>query len=508
MSSAGPTLGHEVTRQWPSGATLALSVGAITLLAVILNFHALGGRPLWFDEGLSLGCARLSWPDAAFLAAHEPVQWPFYMVLRFFLLFGNSETVIRMPSALFTIACVPLIFFVSRRLFGDLAGLVSAILVAVNADMVKYGQEARSYAMEAFLVIASVYVVCDYVERQNRRTQVLYVLLCTLAIYTHMYAVLAVLAEGISLLLLPPQEFPRRGWLQTYLAIFILTIPMWLFIGRIPRRETFFIPPLSLDYVVGVFNQISGFTGSLGGGLYLWVLVVALLCAVSAWRTMGRSKKTWAFSLPVLAAGLPMFIAIVAHSTGRPFMFERYMLVCIPGFALAAGALVAARPRGKIVVPLAVVFAVVGLFGVRNYFKLDYVRSEDYPELAKLITANAQPGDAIVFYWERTQIPYKYYVDRLPAEFWRPDIIYPLPGSFEQLEILTPTWKAPPLLPIQGHRRIWLVVHQLADNRGDPERRILAQALEARFRIQSLRKLPAWTVMLYSRIDSQGPRET
>lgn len=105
----------------------------------------------------------------------------------------------------------------------------------------------------------------------------------------------------------------------------------------------------------------------------------------------------------------------------------------------------------------------------------------------------------LFFYWERMQIPYKYYADRLPPDSWRPEIIYPVPGSLEQLEILTPVWKAPPPLPTQAHRRIWLVLHQFAENRGDPEVHLLVQALDGQFRVHTVRRLPAWTAILYSR---------
>lgn len=45
-----------------TSVALILRIVAITVVAAILRFHALGAKPLWFDEGLSVGCAQLSFP--------------------------------------------------------------------------------------------------------------------------------------------------------------------------------------------------------------------------------------------------------------------------------------------------------------------------------------------------------------------------------------------------------------------------------------------------------------
>jgi mannosyltransferase len=498
VSTAVPTLKARAPQDH-GPAKLIIAVTGIVLVAAILDFHLIGAKSLWFDEGMSLGCASLSWPNSLFLAIREPVQWPYYLVLRFFLLFGRSEAVIRLPSALFMIAAVLAMFTVSRRLFGDLAGFASAALLAVNAAIVSYAQEARSYAMEVFLVIASVHLLCNYVHAQNRRNQLLYVFICGLMVYTHIFAAFAVLAQGLALLAVPSRDFPRSRWWQTYSAVLFLTIPIWVFAVRIPRREMYFMPQFSWHQLHSVFDEISGHAGSVGTVLYLAIVLGCLARAVFLLRSRAPRSKAWPVLLSLLWAILPMLITIVGARLGRLFLLDRYTLIGVPGIALAAGALVAAMPRRSVILPVVAVFVVVGVFGVRNYFRLGYERSpEDYPALAEFVSLHTEPGDAIAFYWGRMEVLYKHYADQLPGDFLHPEIVYPASGSIEPLRILITQWQTAPPLALRSHARLWLVLHRLAEQRGDPEIRLLTQTIGTRFREEKRYEFPSWMVVLYS----------
>ena len=479
------------------------AVTGTALLAAILDFHLIAGKPLWFDEGMSLGCASLSWQESLWLATREPVQWPYYLVLRFFLLFGRTEVVIRLASALFMIAAVVAMFSVSRRLFGDLAGFTSAALLAVNAAIVSYAQEARSYAMEVFLVIVSVHLLCNYIHAQNRRNQLLYVVICAIAVYTHLFAAFAVLAQALALLAVPSQHFPRYRWWQTYSAISILAFPIWLFAVQLPSREMYFMPPFSRQHLQTVLNEISGHAGSIGTVLYFGVLLGCLVRAVFLVRSRAARSTAWTVLLALLWATLPVLITIVGSSFGRLFLLDRYMLIGVPGIALAAGAVVAAMPRRFVVLPVVALFVVVGIYGVRNYFQFGYQRSpEDYPALAEFILRHTESGDAIAFYWGRMEVLYKHYSDQVPGNYLHPEIVYPLPGSIEPLRILIAQWQTVPPIPLRSHARLWLVLHRLAEQRGDPEIRLLTDTILTHFHEENRYEFPSWTVVLYSQAES------
>jgi mannosyltransferase len=66
---------------------------------------------------------------------------------------GASEFMLRLPSALFAAAAVPLVYALGTELRDRRTGLVAALLVTVNATCILYAQTARSYSMFVALCI-------------------------------------------------------------------------------------------------------------------------------------------------------------------------------------------------------------------------------------------------------------------------------------------------------------------------------------------------------------------
>ncbi|HEX3320745.1 MAG TPA: glycosyltransferase family 39 protein [Terriglobales bacterium] len=487
-------------KSWISEINLPFVLGVFVLPAIgaALRFHQIRLKPLWFDEGMSLGCAELSWHDSLSLAIREPVQWPFYLAMKFSLLFGNSETFVRLPSTLFMIAAIPLLFIAARRLVGEIAALIATALFVFSAEMVKYAQEARSYGLEVFLLILSLYLLTNLVERPTRRNQLAYVLICALAVYAHMYSALVIAAQGLSLFALPANNFRPLRWLQTYASIVLITIPMWIFVARIPARETYYMTPLSPQYAYYVFQHLFGNAGPLLVLVYSILFAASVIALIFILRSQGRSHESWVRLLPVMWTGLPILMTVTATYLGKPSFGERYLVMCVPGLVLLTGSLVASLRRAALILPIVLVLSVAGYAGVRNYYHVDYERiPENYPELANFIANNSAAEDAIVFYWSRMEIPYRYYMNRFPSRVPRPESIYPAPRSVDPLRIIAV--EGPPQLGTAGYPRVWLVVHRMATMRSDPAIDQITATLDHEFSLEQVTNFNTFTVMLYVR---------
>ena len=82
----------------------------------------------------------------------------YYFLLHGWLLFGGSEFFVRSFSVLFAVASVPAIYLLGRQLFDSRVGLIAAALLAVNAYLVQYSQDARSYSLMVLLgLLSSLY---------------------------------------------------------------------------------------------------------------------------------------------------------------------------------------------------------------------------------------------------------------------------------------------------------------------------------------------------------------
>src|SRR6266550_1923969 len=143
-------------------ALSAILPAFVTLLAAFLRMHALTAKSFWLDEGVSIDIARLPWPRFLHVMwSGEANMALYYLVLRFWLIFGSSEGFVRGLSVLFSVATVPVVFFLGARLFSRRVGLLAALLLAINAYHIRYAQETRSYAMVVFVAVLvfAIYVL-------------------------------------------------------------------------------------------------------------------------------------------------------------------------------------------------------------------------------------------------------------------------------------------------------------------------------------------------------------
>jgi 4-amino-4-deoxy-L-arabinose transferase-like glycosyltransferase len=186
-----------VPRQY--GAVFAL--GAILVAAAAVRLHHLAYRTLNHPEvytpgidlpwNLSNPNPRFSlWQMLAGTIAGEPHPPGYYIVmLGWTEWFGSSILALRLPSVLFGVASVALIYVLARYTNDTLAALLAAAMLALNGLHVYVSQTARMYSMACFLgLLSTVLLVVVARQRQPQLTyRVLYVLVTLAGLATHVY---------------------------------------------------------------------------------------------------------------------------------------------------------------------------------------------------------------------------------------------------------------------------------------------------------------------------------
>src|SRR5271165_5167846 len=144
---------------------------AATLLAVFYfatSIYIASHRLFWFDEFFTVRIAQLpTWTMIWTALSHAADSLPpfYYMLVRTFgVLFGRSEVITRLPSALAMVAGLLLTFDCARRLTDGLHGLI-ALSVLTCSFLPYYGYEARWYAI--YFMFAALGFGCG---RRLRRT--------------------------------------------------------------------------------------------------------------------------------------------------------------------------------------------------------------------------------------------------------------------------------------------------------------------------------------------------
>ncbi|KKR68141.1 MAG: hypothetical protein UU09_C0015G0008 [Microgenomates group bacterium GW2011_GWA2_40_6] len=182
----------------------------IIIVSLTLRFFSLN-QSLWLDEATSANVVKnYSYQDIITQFSPSDFHPPlYYLVLKTWTsIFGYTEFSLRLPSIIFSLATILLVF----KTFG----FWPSLLLATNPLYLYYSQEARMYSMGTFLVF------CAYLAFRNRRI-FLYFLFVYLSFSTF-YGTIFLFA-AISLFFLIKKEFNK---FLIYSAAIILPLLFWL----------------------------------------------------------------------------------------------------------------------------------------------------------------------------------------------------------------------------------------------------------------------------------------
>ena len=414
----------------------SIAIVLLTVLALLIRLWHLGYRSLWFDEGATVQFATMPLGDwLRFLWHGEANMLPYYVMLRGWLHLphGHSEFMVRLPSALFGAATLPVIYALVRRSAGALAGLIAAALLAFHEFHVSYSQEARSYSMVAFMLSVSWLALARLVEKDSRRMRWLYLISAGLATYGHFFAGIVLMSQWISVYWLAPSETVERLRKLSWISAAIV-LPAVLY-GSAHRGGLNWVPPLNWARLVYAATAFSG-------GNTVLIATFALLVGIALWRAAKiiaahrRSPTSWNIGAPICWL-LFMPALLLAVGTIKPVLVPRYLVLVLPALVIVvATALAELKPAAASAV--AVVLALV-LLNTTVAHKSNEQAHQDWRSAGRYIAAHAEPGDGALFSPDIGRAPFTWYWHEQPAT--PPELVYPgrgpaftLPGAHRSPE--------------------------------------------------------------------------
>jgi uncharacterized membrane protein len=181
------------------GAVVAL--GVILIIGAMLRLHNVESRTLNHPEVYTPGIdlpwhlsnpnPRFSlWQTLAGTIAGEPHPPGYYVVmLGWTKWFGSSILALRIPSVLFGVASILLIYVLARYTEDTLTALLAAAMLALNGLHLYLSQTARMYSMACFLGLLSTVLLVIMVKQTAPYLtyRVLYVIFTVAGLATHVY---------------------------------------------------------------------------------------------------------------------------------------------------------------------------------------------------------------------------------------------------------------------------------------------------------------------------------
>src|SRR5215813_6405840 len=397
------------------GFWLALIFG----VGASLRLYGLEFQSLWQDEGIQYYVATQNSIGKLFqqaLSFHPPLS---FIVNLLFLLLGDSDFLLRLPSALFGIASLPVLYVLARDLTSKQAAVFSVFVLALSPSHIWYSQEGRMYSQLMFLSLLSSVLLLQALRRGKVNWWIYYVLISAAGMYTHVFMGLTLAAQFLWVAL-----YYRRHLLPIIasgFAVVLLFLPWALFL------------PFLTGFVhkVGAHGLVLGLASD-GRALFSWPVMPYTLFAYAGGFSLGPSVAelhadkslpfilsflpsiTVVMSVSVLLLGIGIF-AIKKRFGARAAMFcllgffiplvgtalysltpragfnVRYTITAFPYFCLLVGTAVATLARANKTFGALAVVALIGISAASLY---NHFMNPRY--------ANADIRSAVAF-WQQTR---------------------------------------------------------------------------------------------------------
>ncbi|OGH82202.1 MAG: hypothetical protein A2469_03210 [Candidatus Magasanikbacteria bacterium RIFOXYC2_FULL_40_16] len=320
----------------------------ILILALALRIYLLINRgTFWFDENFSIHFSSIaSWTETIkyWVLETNPPLYTFF--LRFYLSFinENNETLVRLPSLVFSTASIILLYIFAQKMFSRRAAITSATLLSISTLSLFISVEARVYSLLTFLTILSFYLFQKLAfdgklnTYGNNKQWILYFFVNLFLLYAHLTGAVVLICQFIMLAAVKTRREKFWSWFKmNLLAVgfyLVWLVPSVLNKMNLKLGTAWYFETngdiLNLLFAP-IFNTIiSGFQETLFFIVFI-IIMYLLIRDISGEKHKDRKAlilvSIWALLPPVLSAFLGVFVLkyiVIAYPA--LYLFYSYFL--------------------------------------------------------------------------------------------------------------------------------------------------------------------------------------
>ncbi|MFD4509276.1 glycosyltransferase family 39 protein [Streptomyces sp. NPDC058457] len=385
VAERGPAVARTVSPPVPARRQSPSRVRAVVLIAPLSLTIALGlwgirrKNSMWGDEAVTYQLAHRDLSQIWLTAQHvDLVHALYYAVMHeIFGLFGGGLLPLRLPSVLAMSVAASGVGLLGLRLAGPRAGLLAGLVFALLPQVQKYAQEGRSYAMVCALVTWATYALVVSVPHRARWRWAVYGSTMLLACLLHEFAVLALVAHGVTLIVSRVPRPVLKAWSATAAGVVAGLLPLAI-------------------CSAGQSGQLSWIYGPVRLPGFLAMAVVGVACALAPLGARGPVRLS-ALAVPLVV--LPGLLLLIA-SLVKPLFVDRYVLYSSVGIALLLGAWMDyfhRLRRSSRTAWIAAVAVLAALVQPSLSLRTPQSRSNDVTAIGAAVRREGRPGDGLLF---------------------------------------------------------------------------------------------------------------
>ena len=374
------------------------------------------GQSFWLDEASQAQMSSLSlfqiWSGRAG-DFHPPL---FYFLSHYWQLISKTETWLRLPSVIFGLINVFLVYIFAKKLFPEQKikfgrwlvkiETVAGLLLAINPYSIYYSQEYRSYSLLGLLGTWSMYLL--FTQNYFWLT-----IANIFLVYTHYSSVFLILTQLVFVTIYQKQNLSK--YLNTLVFTFIIYLP-W-----IPQLFRQIQSGINIDsYLPGwrqllsvsaikilpltLFKQVAGRITFISAPIYLIYFILVLTVIFLIFRFADKHRNflfTWVI--------LPIFIMILTSGLfpqNQPFR----VIYILSGLILIFTQAIVRFP--KLFLTLLIYIALVGNLA---YFTRPRLQREQWRQALVSIQSEMSASDLVVVKFSDKFSTINWYAPNLPV---------------------------------------------------------------------------------------------
>jgi len=388
----------------------------ILVLGLILRSISLN-QSLWLDEAINVvALTQYSFlgmiTEYAKADFHPPL---FFIVLWVWTkIFGISEILVRIPSVIFGVTTIYMIYLTGKKIYSEKLGLIAGFLLSINPLHIYYSQEARMYALATLAVSINIFFLVKLLKKEKVNS--FFLVASNLAVLASDYVAWLVFPAQFIFLVFFNKNLIKK-WSITFLlavlagAFWIPTFISQLSVGavassRLPTWKFvvggFDLKTVPLTFVKFIIGRISYPDKTIYGLMLLPLIVIFSSLIFRGFRYI----KNWERNLLSCWLVIPIILATIISLYIPIYSYFRILFV-LPSFLILTGLGVLSLPYKFKYLSLIIV-AAIEIFSSFVYLFNPAYQREDWRGVVSYLKAKKE-NNLILFESSGTLAPFDYY---------------------------------------------------------------------------------------------------
>jgi hypothetical protein len=384
---------------------------ACALVSVAVFIGVGMGRSVWLDEANSILIARHSFSGIVDGLSRDNNLPLYYLILSLWMrVLGDSETALRLLSAVFYLGGCAAVFALAARLTSQSrAAWFSAFFYESRALAIRQAQNIRMYSLLGLFSAFSAWCwLRVFRDRDNSPGAWFWFLAVNASgLLTHVWFVFVLAGQFVAVAVLERKQLER--FLLGCVAAAAPFCLLWgrIFWGQLHNGATDWMPHFIPVFFIIALTDFYGRAGSL---LVFGLIVIAV-------ANLDLRGHRWLAPL-ALMFGVSLVAPLIVSVVKPIYWPGRYMIIALPALAVMLGSLLANVPLRFVAVFAAFLFLTFQLY--THVAERELVPEANLPPgqsdrtTAQFVLAHAAAGDAVLFA-SLTRAPADYYFLRADA---------------------------------------------------------------------------------------------